>query len=109
MANERNLIPISEVNSRRSREEHSKDSTKGGKRSGEVRRQKKAMKDTMQMLLSLRLPDCKGKNELKEAGIEEEDMNIQTAILMQQVQKARMELITAMNDEVCKGSIGKRR
>ena len=88
MANEANLIPISEVNSRRSREEHSKDSSKGGKKSGEVRRQKKAMKDTMQMLLSLELPDCKGKEDLKGLGIDEEDMNVQTAILMAQVQKA---------------------
>lgn len=88
MANEQNLIPISEVNSRRSREEHSKDSAKGGRKSGEVRRQKKAMKDMMQLILSLELPECKGKEELKNAGIDEEDMNIQTAILIAQVQKA---------------------
>lgn len=84
MANEQNLIPWN----KRTKDEQREYARQGGKRSGEVRRQKKAMKDTMQMLLSLRLPDCKGKNELKEAGIEEEDMNIQTAILMQQVQKA---------------------
>lgn len=46
------------------------------------------MKDTMQMLLSLELPDCKGKEDLKGLGIDEEDMNVQTAILMAQVQKA---------------------
>lgn len=88
MANEQNLIPISEVNSRRTREEHSRDSAKAGKKSGEVRRKKKAMKDTMQILLSLPLPDCKGKDELNNLGINEEDMNIQTVILMAQVQKA---------------------
>ena len=53
MANEQNLIPIQEVNSRRSREEHKKDSAKGGKKSGEVRRKRKAMKEQMEMLLSL--------------------------------------------------------
>ena len=76
------------MNSRRSRDEHSKDSAKGGRKSGEVRRQKKAMKDMMQLILSLELPECKGKEELKNAGIDEEDMNIQTAILIAQVQKA---------------------
>lgn len=53
MANEQNLMPIQEVNSRRSREEHRRDSAKGGKKSGEVRRQRKAMREQMEMLLSL--------------------------------------------------------
>lgn len=85
MANEQNLIPFT---SNQSREEAEKNGRKGGQKSGEVRRQKKAMKDTMQMLLSLGLPDCKGKDELANLGIDEEDMNIQTVILMRQVQKA---------------------
>ena len=38
MANEQNLMPIEQVNSRRTREEHSEDSKKGGQKSGEVRR-----------------------------------------------------------------------
>lgn len=45
MANEQNLMPIAEVNSRRSREKHSEDSRKGGVRSGEVRRENKLIKD----------------------------------------------------------------
>ena len=53
MANEQNLMPIEEVNSRRTREKHSKDSIKAGKKSGEVRRKRKAMKEQMEMLLSL--------------------------------------------------------
>ena len=88
MANEQNLIPIEQVNSRRSREKHSNDSAKGGKKSGEVRRQRKAMKDTMKMLLNLDLPESDGKEKLKEMGIEEENLNIQTAILTNQVQRA---------------------
>ena len=47
MANEQNLMPIQEVNSRRSREEHKKDSAKGGKKSGEVRRKRKATRNAM--------------------------------------------------------------
>lgn len=53
MANEQNLMPIQEVNSRRSREKHKRDSAKGGKKSGEVRKQRKAMRKQMEMLLSL--------------------------------------------------------
>lgn len=53
MANEENLMPIQEVNSRRSREKHRQDSSKGGKKSAEVKRQRKAMKEQMEMLLSL--------------------------------------------------------
>lgn len=53
MANEKNLMPIEEVNSRRTREEHSEDSRKAGKASGKSRRRKKSLKQKMQLLLSL--------------------------------------------------------
>lgn len=46
-----NLMPIGEVNSNRTREQHSADSRKGGIRSGEVRREKATMKATLEMLL----------------------------------------------------------
>lgn len=87
MANEQNLIPIEEVNSRRSREEHSKDSQKGGIKSGEVRRQRKAMKEQAELLLSLpfNLTDKKG-NELKEVleklGIDEDNIDNQMAMIV---------------------------
>ena len=84
MANEQNLIPWN----KRTESEQREYARQGGKKSGEVRRQKKAMKDMMQLILSLGLPECKGKEELRNAGIDEKDMNIQTAILMAQVQKA---------------------
>lgn len=84
MANEQNLIPWN----KRTESEQREYAKQGGKKSGEVRRKRKAMKDMMQLILSLELPDCKGKEELKEAGIDDEDLNIQTAILMQQVQRA---------------------
>lgn len=38
-------MPITEVNSRRTREKHSEDSRKAGVRSGEVRRENKLIKD----------------------------------------------------------------
>lgn len=51
MANEQNLMPIQEVNSRRTREQHSADSRKAGIASGEARRRKKTMRETLEMLL----------------------------------------------------------
>ena len=84
MANEQNLIPWN----KRTESEQREYASQGGKKSGEVRRQKKAMKDTVKMLLNLNLPDSEGKEKLKELGIEEEDLTIQTAILTNQVEKA---------------------
>ncbi len=85
MANEQNLIPFT---SNQSREEAKKNGAKGGKKSGEVRRQKKTMKETMKVLLSLELPESEGKENLKQLGIEQEDLNVQTGILMNQVNRA---------------------
>lgn len=84
MANEKNLIPWN----KRTENEQREYAQKGGKKSGEVRRKKKAMKETMKMLLNLDLPDCEGKESLKDMGIEDEDLNIQTAILANQAKKA---------------------
>lgn len=84
MANEQNLIPIN----KRTKSEQREYQSKGGKKSGEVRRQRKAMKDTMKMLLNLDLPESDGKDKLKEMGIGEEDLSIQTAILTNQIQRA---------------------
>lgn len=84
MANEQNLIPWN----KRTESEQREYASQGGKKSGEVRRQKKAMKDTVKMLLNLNLTDSEGKEKLKELGIEEEDLTIQTAILTNQVEKA---------------------
>lgn len=87
MANEQNLMPIEEVNSRRTREEHSKDSQKAGKKSGEVRRQRKAMKEQMEMLLSLpfNLKDNQGNDvadTLTALGIEKESIDNQMAMII---------------------------
>ena len=84
MANEQNLIPWN----KRTESEQREYAKKGGQKSGETRRKKKAMKDTVKMLLNLNLPDSEGKEKLKELGIEEEDLTIQTAILTNQVEKA---------------------
>ena len=84
MANEKNLIPFN----KRTENEQREYAKKGGKKSGEVRRTKKAMKETMKMLLNLDLPECEGKEELKQLGLQEEDLTLQTGILVNQVKKA---------------------
>lgn len=87
MANEQNLMPIQEVNSRRSREQHSEDSRRAGQKSGEVRRQRKAMKEQMEMLLSLpfKVKDRNGNSiakQLSELGIEEDKIDNQMAMMI---------------------------
>lgn len=87
MANEQNLIPIEQVNSRRTREEHSRDSAKGGIKSGEVRRQRKAMKEQMSMLLALpfNLKDSQGnevRTMLASLGFEEDEIDNQMAMII---------------------------
>ena len=49
--NEQNLMPIQEVNSRRSREEHIEDSRKGGIASGKARREMKVLRDHLNQIL----------------------------------------------------------
>lgn len=84
MANEQNLIPFT---SEQNREEAKKNGTKGGIKSGEVRRQRKAMREQMEMLLSLpfKVKDRNGNNiakQLSELGIEEDKMDNQMAMMI---------------------------
>lgn len=88
MANEKNLMPIEEVNSRRTREEHSRDSQKGGKRSGEVRRQRKAMQEQMELLLSLPVKNEEHKTFMEQLGIDTDNMDNQMMLLMSVFNKA---------------------
>ena len=77
-----NLMPIEEVNSNRTREQHSADSRRAGIASGEARRKKKAMKEAINMLLSLPLKDEKAKAYLEYLGFEEEDMDNQLGLVI---------------------------
>ncbi len=82
MANEENLIPFT---SDQSREEAKKNGRKGGIKSGEVRRQRKAMKEQMELLLSLpfNLTDSKGNavvDTLEFLGIDKEEIDNQMAM-----------------------------
>lgn len=88
MANEQNLIPIEQVNSRRTREEHSEDSAKGGRKSGEVRRKRKAMKEQMELLLALPAKYEDEKEFMDFLGIDEENWDNQMALIIALYKKA---------------------
>ncbi len=97
MANEQNLMPIELVNSRRTREQHSEDSRKAGKKSGEVRRQRKAMKEQMEMLLALPFKQTRELKFIKELGINENDIDNQMALIVAIYGKALKGDVQAFN------------
>ncbi len=72
MANEKNLKPFT---SDQSHEEAVKNGSKGGKKSGEVRRRKKTMKQAMEYLLSMRANAPEDWQMLCDMGIKIEDVD----------------------------------
>lgn len=66
-----NLIP----NNKRTPEERRENARKAGKRSGEVRRQKKLLKDCMLDLLALPVSNTKEWNKLSRMGIDATDID----------------------------------
>lgn len=97
VANEQNLMSIKEVNSRRTREEHSKDSKKGGQKSGEVRRQRKAMKEQFETLLTLPFTQTKQLNFIESLGINSDDIDNQMALVIAMYGKALKGDVQAFN------------
>lgn len=88
MANEENLIPFT---SEQSREEAKKNGAKGGIASGKARREKKAFKETLEALLSMPMNDGDGisVDDIQNfANIKGQNISVQEAILIAQVQKA---------------------
>ena len=82
MANEKNLMSIEEVNSRRTPEQHSADSSKAGKASGEARRLKAAVRKALEQRIPGNMTELK--EVLTEAGIDAtNDNGIAYAILLQ--------------------------
>lgn len=82
MANEGNLMPIQEVNSRRTPEQHSADSRKAGIASGVARRRKRSMREAADLYLSLPVSDRKQWNRLARKGVDPEDVDNQMAIIV---------------------------
>ena len=83
MANENNLIPLN----KRTKSEQREYAKKGGQKSGEARRKRKAMKEQAELLLSLpfNIKDKQG-NELKgvleKLGIDEGNIDNQMAMIV---------------------------
>lgn len=94
MANEQNLIPFT---SNQSREEAKRNGQKGGQKSGEVRRQRKAMKEQFEMLLSLPFKQKKQLNFIKDLGIEEDNLDNQMALIVAMYGKALKGDVQAFN------------
>lgn len=82
--NEKNLVQ----NSSRSSVEKRAINRKGQAKGTETKKQKKKMKETMQMLLNLQVPTEEAKEKLMQIGLSEEDATLQSAILYKQVSKA---------------------
>ncbi len=93
MANEQNLIPFN----KRTESEQREYAQKGGKKSGEVRRQRKAMKEQMEMLLSLPFKQQKQLNFMKDLGIKENEIDNQMALIVAMYGKALKGDVQAFN------------
>lgn len=94
MANEENLKPFTK---NQSREEAKKNGSKGGKASVKARRERKAMREQMQMLLSLPLKDDRAKAKFEELGINTDDMDNQMALIVSTYKQALKGNMNAMN------------
>lgn len=93
MANEKNLIPFN----KRTKSEQREYAKKGGQKSGEVRRKRKAMKEQMEMLLSLPFKSTKQLNFMKDLGIEEDNIDNQMALIVAMYGKALKGDVQAFN------------
>ena len=93
MANEQNLIPWN----KRTKSEQREYAKKGGQKSGEVRRKRKAMKKQMEMLLSLPFKSTKQLNFMKDLGIEEDEIDNQMALIVAMYGKALKGDVQAFN------------
>lgn len=93
MANEQNLIPFN----KRSENEARENGKKGGQKSGEVRRQRKAMKEQFEMLLTLPFTQTKQLKFIESLGIKTEDIDNQMALVVSIYGKALKGDVQAFN------------
>lgn len=93
MANEQNLIPFNKRTAREQREY----ARKGGRKSGEVRRKRKAMKEQMEILLSLPFKQSEALDFMKDLGIEEDNLDNQMALIVAMYGKALKGDVQAFN------------
>lgn len=82
--NEQNLIPFT----KRSESEVREINSKGGKKSGEVRRRKRNLKAAMKAVLSLPVQSIDNWNAISALGVDPADIDNQTAIVCALMSKA---------------------
>jgi hypothetical protein len=82
--NNSNLIP----QNMKTKSEQRETARKGGIASGEARRRKRNMKQALELLLSLPLKDPKAKKKIEELGVDPNEIDNQTAILIAMMNKA---------------------
>lgn len=85
MANVQNLIPFT---SNQSREEAKKNGRKGGIASGESKRKRKAMAETLDLLLKTEVNDSEVKETLTEMGISEDNQDYQMVLMASILKRA---------------------
>jgi hypothetical protein len=93
MANKENLKSLKE----RTTSELREIARKGGKKSGETRRNKKTMREALEILMFDVEVDEAAKDKLRNAGIDEKDFNNQMLITMGLMKKAREGDVQAYN------------
>lgn len=99
MANEQNLIPFN----KQTEEEQREKARKGGIASGVARRKRKAMKENLELLLSLKVQDKKIKAVMKALGIKESEMTNQMAMqvaMLNQSLKGNVQAYKELRDTV---------
>ena len=92
--NENNLIPFSE----RSESEVRELNSKGGKKSGEVRRKKRDMKAKMKTLLELPCQNSEDFNTVSEFGIDMEEIDNEMVMLVGLYNKAKTGDVQAIRE-----------
>lgn len=93
MDGKENLIPLTE----RSKDEQRKIRSMGGKASGKARRKRKAIKEQLEMFLSLPLKDDKAKTLMKSMGVDIDDIDNQMALVVSMWKQALSGNVQAFN------------
>lgn len=93
MANIDNLVPIKHLSS----EEAKKRGRAGGYKSVESRRKKKAIKETINLLLEMPVFNEKMKKQMVDLGYTDEDLTNQTALVLSLYKKALSGDVSAFN------------
>ena len=93
MANIQNLIPIEHL----SHEEAKRRGSMGGKASGEARKKKKAIKDTINLMLEMPVFNEKMKKQMQDLGFVDEELTNQTALVLALYKRALSGDVMAFN------------